>query len=70
MYQMVSNRIDYRGASLSGIATEGRSYGGLEMSYQRLTEQEIEDLRSEMKQAGQWMKNELKRRRQVKDSEL
>jgi len=40
------------------------------MGYRRLTDQEIEDLRNEMKQAGQWMKEELKRRRQSKDSEL
>mgnify|MGYP007051583256 CR=1 FL=1 len=40
------------------------------MSYRRLTEQEIEDLRNEMRQAGQWMKEELKRRRQNKDSDL
>lgn len=40
------------------------------MSYRRLTEQEIEDLRNETKQAGQWMKEELKRRRQSKDSDL
>lgn len=36
------------------------------MSYKRLTEQEIEDLRNEMKQAGKWAKEELKRRRQRK----
>jgi len=42
---------------------------GLKVSYQRLTEQEIEDLRNETKQAGQWMKEELKRRRQSNDSD-
>ncbi|MNG77367.1 hypothetical protein D3C77_122680 [compost metagenome] len=40
------------------------------MSYRRLTEQEIEDLRNEMKRAGQWVKEELKRRKQSKDSDL
>lgn len=40
------------------------------MSYHRLTEQEIEELRNEAKQAGQWMKEELKRRRQSNDSDL
>lgn len=33
------------------------------MSYQRLTPQEIEDLRAEMRAAGQWMKDEMARRR-------
>ncbi|KAA0010063.1 hypothetical protein F0A17_19475 [Billgrantia pellis] len=33
------------------------------MSYRRLTPQEIEDLRNEMRAAGQWMKSELARRR-------
>lgn len=40
------------------------------MSYRRLTEQEIEDLRNEMKRAGQWVKEELKHRKQSKDSDL
>lgn len=40
------------------------------MSYRRLTEQEIEDLRNEMKRAGQWVKEVFKRRKQSKDSEL
>lgn len=41
------------------------------MSYQRLSEQEIENLRNnKTKQAGQWMKEELKRRRQSNDSDL
>ncbi|WP_158521495.1 hypothetical protein [Kushneria konosiri] len=34
------------------------------MSYQRLTSQEIENLRAEMRAAGHWMKAELARRRQ------
>lgn len=33
------------------------------MSRRRLTPQEIEDLRAEMRTAGQWMKAELSRRR-------
>lgn len=33
------------------------------MSYRRLTPQEIEDLRAEMRAAGQWCKAELARRR-------
>ncbi|SDL22607.1 hypothetical protein SAMN05661010_01126 [Modicisalibacter muralis] len=33
------------------------------MSYRRLTPEEIEDLRAEMRAAGQWMKAELARRR-------
>lgn len=33
------------------------------MSYRRLTPQEIEDLRNEMRAAGQWMKAELAKRR-------
>lgn len=33
------------------------------MSYCRLTPQEIEDLRAEMRAAGQWMKDEMARRR-------
>lgn len=40
------------------------------MSYQRLTEQEIEDLRNEMKQAGKWAKEELRRRRQGKSPDV
>lgn len=67
---MVSNRIDYRVARLSGITSEPGVQGGYEMSYRRLTEQEIEDLRNEMKRAGQWVKEELKRRKQSKDSDL
>lgn len=39
------------------------------MSYRRLTDQEIDDLRNEMKQAGEWMREELKRRRQNKHSD-
>ncbi len=33
------------------------------MSYRRLTPEEIEDLRTEMRTAGHWMKAELARRR-------
>ena len=33
------------------------------MSYRRLTPEEIEDLRAEMRAAGQWMKAELAKRR-------
>lgn len=33
------------------------------MSYRRLTPQEIEELRAEMRAAGQWMKDEMARRR-------
>lgn len=33
------------------------------MSYRRLTPEEIEDLRAEMRAAGQWMKDEMARRR-------
>lgn len=33
------------------------------MSYRRLTPEEIEDLRAEMRAADQWMKAELARRR-------
>lgn len=33
------------------------------MSYRRLTPQEVEDLRNEMRAAGQWMKTEIARRR-------
>ncbi len=36
------------------------------MEYHRLTQKEVEDLRNEMKQAGQWAKEVLKRRRQCK----
>ena len=67
---MVSNRIDYRVARLSGITSEPGVQGGYEMSYRRLTEQEIEDLRNEMKRAGQWVKEELKHRKQSKNSDL
>ncbi len=33
------------------------------MSYRRLTPEEIEDLRAEMRASGQWMKTELAKRR-------
>ncbi len=33
------------------------------MSYRRLTPEEIEELRAEMRAAGQWMKDEMARRR-------
>ena len=33
------------------------------MSYRRLTPEEIEQLRAEMRAAGQWMKTEMARRR-------
>lgn len=33
------------------------------MSYRRLTPEEVEDLRAEMRAAGHWMKAELARRR-------
>ncbi|MDQ7728724.1 hypothetical protein [Halomonas sp. SpR8] len=33
------------------------------MSYRRLTPEEIEDLRAEMRATGQWMKAELAKRR-------
>lgn len=33
------------------------------MSYRRLTPEEIEDLRAEMRDAGHWMKAELAKRR-------
>ncbi|QEA39149.1 hypothetical protein FGL86_08720 [Pistricoccus aurantiacus] len=40
------------------------------MSYRRLTPEEIEDLRAEMRASGQWMKAELaERRRQRAESE-
>lgn len=36
---------------------------GLVTSYHRLSEQELDDLRREMRAAGEWMAAELKRRR-------
>ncbi len=36
------------------------------MSYHRLTPEEIEDLRAEMRAAGHWMKAEMARRRRVR----
>lgn len=36
------------------------------MGHRRLTNQEIEDLRVEMKEAGAWMKAELQRRKEAK----
>lgn len=35
------------------------------MSYRRLTPEEIEDLRAEIRATGQWMKAELAKRRWV-----
>ncbi|NIC06306.1 hypothetical protein [Billgrantia bachuensis] len=40
------------------------------MSYRRLTPEEIEDLRAEMRAAGHWMKAEMaKRRRERSETE-
>lgn len=41
----------------------------LKGSFRRLTPEEIEALREEMRQASVWAKEELKRRRQERDRE-
>lgn len=40
------------------------------MSYRRLTPEEIEELRGEMRAAGQWMKDEMARRRRERGEAL
>lgn len=40
------------------------------MSYRRLTPEEIEELRAEMRAAGQWMKAEMARRRREREEAL
>ncbi|GAB2712717.1 hypothetical protein GCM10027172_04000 [Halomonas garicola] len=40
------------------------------MSYRRLTPGEIEELRAEMRAAGQWMKAEMARRRRERGEAL
>ncbi len=41
----------------------GKSEGGKHGQFQRLSAQELQDLRDEMREAGHWMKAQLRKKR-------
>lgn len=41
----------------------GKSEAGKHGQFQRLSAQELQDLRDEMREAGHWMKTQLRKRR-------